>query len=738
LTDRLSLLIEADKRGLLPPEKKAMLAEALKRGIEADKPTVVSAGEALRQIPRQVGLTARYGAEGLADVAGIVTEPIRAIMNPALRAVGLPGAPSTRSMVSGFADKAGLPSPQGPTERVVGDATRLMAGGGGLAGTAGKVSELVTGPVAKTVSTAMAANKGTQVASAAGAGAAGGSVREAGGGPVEQFVASLAGGLTTAGLMGLATKAYDTIARSVKNLMAPGNDVTQINVVLNQILERNGVKVSQLPPAVRNDLAAEVKRALDTGKELNPDAIRRIADYGSVGATPTKGTATLDPVQITQERNLAKVGANSQDPRLQELSRVQNTNNAKLIENLNKMGADSPNANPVVAGEQALGVIKARDASARATEKSLYAKARDSSGRAIELDREGFVFDAYNRLAESNKGAFLPENIKTVLEQLKSGKVTMGGKEYPVPFTVDTIDNLKTMLSTASRGAQDGNIRAALSQVRNALEATQPKAVGRPVGGNQVVDPAALSAAQGQADDASAVAMGAFDKARQFSRARHNWQESAEGIRAALDDVAPDRFVKDYILSSGNKAATAEVERMLFTVRKDPQAMQALKENVVSYLKSKALGNAADEVGNFSASGFNRALKEFGDHKLKLFFTNEEIGQLKALGRVASYETVQPRGSAVNNSNTTGAVVGVLDRIASSPLIGRIPFGEAALRQPAKNWSAQISARNAMEPYLGITRAPEKVPMGSVQDLIGPGLLLAAPRADSRNDEKRR
>jgi hypothetical protein len=39
---------------------------------------------------------------------------------------------------------------------------------------------------------------------------------------------------------------------------------------------------------VRAELAHEVKIALDTGKQVNPDVVRRIADYGVVGATPTE------------------------------------------------------------------------------------------------------------------------------------------------------------------------------------------------------------------------------------------------------------------------------------------------------------------------------------------------------------------------------------------------------------------------------------------------------------------
>lgn len=740
--DRTALMMEADRRGLLDPAQKAMLDEAIKRGIvAAPEPAAVSAGNKLRQIPRQLGLTVRYGAEGLADAAGIVTEPIRAILNPVLGAAGLPKADSVRALTSTVGDMIGLPKPESANERVVGDMSRMVAGAGGLTGAAGAASRAVAAPMAQTVGNLMAANPGAQAVSAAGAEGAGGSVREAGGGPGEQFVASLAGGLTAAGLTALATKAYGAIANTFRGMMAPKIGTTEVNVILNQILEQNGVSVSQLPQAVRTGLAEEVKRALDTKSQLNPDVIRRIADYGVVGATPTRGSVTLDPVQITQERNLAKVGANSTDERLHELARVQNTNNTKFIENLNTMGGGTRNADPRVAGEAVTGAIRGQDAAAKATENSLYKAARDSSGRAINLDREGFVFDAYNKLAEGNKGAFLPDSIKTILEQLRAGKMKLpDGREVLVPFNVDSIDNIKTILATASRGAADGNVRSALKIVRDALENVQPRATGRPVGGNQVVDPAKLAAAQGQADSLSSASMSAFDEARKFARTRRNWQESAEGIKAALDDVPADRFVQDYILSNSNKAATAEVEKLLFTLHDQPAALQAVKENVVAYLKGKALGGAADEVGNFSQSGFNRAMKELGDAKLKLFFSDHEIAQLKALGRVASYEMVQPKGSAVNNSNTAGAVAGLLDRIASSPFVSRIPFAEAAVQGPARNWSAQIGARRAMDPYAAAALPlPTAAKRGlTISDLVGPGLLLAAPRSDGRNDEKRR
>lgn len=709
---------------------------------EAPKPAVVSAGETIRQIPRQVGLTARYGIEGVGDVVGIGSEPIRTLLNPVLRSAGLPSAPSARDTAGYIADLISLPKPETPTERVVGDATRLMAGSAGIAGLAGKIKQLMNlGPVATKVAETMASRPGQQVVAAGTAGASGGSVREAGGGPVEQFVASMAGGLAGAAGASAATKLYDSVSTAIKSMLTPQSRPQDVSIVLNQILAKNGIDTSKLAGSVRADLAAEVKRALDTGKELNPEVIRRIADYGVVKATPTRGTVTLDPVQISQEKNLAKIGANSSDPNLQTLAQTQNANNRRLIENLNELGGakTNPNTNPVVAGQKVVGAVQARDSAAQATERALYNRARDSAGRAIELDSTGFVGDAYNRLAADNKGGFLPEQIKNVLEQLRVGKqILPDGTEAKMPFTVDTIDNIKTMLATAQRGAADGNVRRALSLVRSALDDVQPVAQGRPVGGNQVVDPAALSAAQTRANTVSKDALDAFDKARRFAAARRNWQESAPAFAAALDDPNPDRFVKDFIISQGGKAQTANVERLMFTVRRNPEAMQAVRDNIVGYLKKQALSGADDEVGNFSASGFRGALNEIGDMKLRLFFTPEQIAQLKAVGRVASYETVQPRGSAVNNSNTAPAIAGILDKIANNQFVGRLPFGDVAIRQPARTWSAQIGVKNAMDPYGATATARELPAPGRISDLLAPALLLSSPRAEGRKDERRR
>ena len=88
-----------------------------------------SLNRGLSDIPRQLGLTARYALEGPAQAAQVFTEPVAGLM----RWAGIPTRP-LGEIASGAADAIGLPKPETSQERVVGDATRLLAGTGGMLG----------------------------------------------------------------------------------------------------------------------------------------------------------------------------------------------------------------------------------------------------------------------------------------------------------------------------------------------------------------------------------------------------------------------------------------------------------------------------------------------------------------------------------------------------------------------------------------------------------------------------
>lgn len=662
-------------------------------------PVAVKAGattsNAISDIPRQLGLTARYALEGPAQAAQVVTEPLRYITD---RLTGSTGKTVPLGVLaSQFADKIGLPKPADANERVIGDATRLVAGAGGLGGVA-RAASSAPGMVGQ-AGELLSSNMGQQVASAAGAGLAGGAVREAGGGPVQQGVASLVGGVAG----GMVPGAVSSGANAIRSLVSRPSQ-QQMDQQISVLLQRADVDYSALPNAARAALRDDLASALRTGQELDPQAVRRLADFRAVGATPTRGMVSQNPVQITREMNLAKIGANSSDEGLQGLALLQNRNNGTLIRNLNDSGANQ--GDPFRAGESVISGIRGRDAAMEQNVNQLYGNVRNMAGGDIPLDRKPFIDNVFGALQRENRMAFLPKELGDTLNQISSGQT---------PFTPQTVDMLKTMFATASRGATDGNVRAAIGIARNALEQTPvnlpPLGPGLATGAQG----AALQGATGQARDV----LGAMNQARQAAAQRFAWQESARPIDAALGGAQPDRFVRQFVIGGTLDDARAVAQNA---------PTGEVRNAIVAHLKERALSGAADEVGKFSQSAYNKALRDIGERKLALFFSPEEIAQLNAVGRVASYAQVQPVGSAVNNSNS-GALTVAKAYDALMGLANRIPVIGPNLVPPIRNIEVSIANRQAQNVLPGLLAPVERPPVGS--SLLLPGLaaggLLAAP-----------
>ncbi|MFN5352013.1 MAG: hypothetical protein ACK5BE_05320 [Alphaproteobacteria bacterium] len=496
-------------------------------------------------------------------------------------------------------------------------------------------------------------------------------------------VGAVAGAIGTPVAEGLVRLAVPVINTAVGTIRRVGSALRpqQYDNMLAQALEANGLKWADMPEAARSALREDVVRALQSGGQADAEAIRRLADLRAVGVTPTRGSVTLDPVQITAERNLAKIGANSTDPALQRLARVESENNAALIARLNQLQGGNP-ADEFSTGAKVIQALKDRDAQAAATVNRLYDQARSLAGGEIPLNGAQFVNNASRALDAEMKGAFLPGEIRGIVQGIGNGEI---------PFNISTAEQLRTTLATAQRGAQDGNVRRALSLVRDALENAQPmQSVTRGVG-------PAIPGAQAPTAQADEV-LAAFNRARAAHRARMQLREESPALAAAIDDAEPDRFVRQFILGSGAKSTVADVAALRRSMAGSPEALDAVRGNIVNHLKSRALSGASDEIGTFSQSAYNKAVNEIGDRKLAAFFSPEEIAQLRQVGRVASYLQVQPKGSAVNNSNTASAALGALDRIVS-----RIPFGDAAIRTPMTNYLQQQQAQNALLQTIPVT-----------------------------------
>lgn len=686
-----------------------------------EPPASVKVGRGLREIPRQLGLTARYALEGPAQAAQIVTEPIRTmVVNPLAKMLGAGQAEPLAAGASRFADTLGLPKPETPDERVVGDASRLVAGGAGMVRGAQGVADATTG-LTSNVAKMFAANPGTQLAAAAGAGGAGGSVREAGGTPGEQAVAALAGGLAAPTVMGAAQSAGNRISQFFRPAMVE----QQVDQQIELTLRRQGVDWQQVPERVRQGLRAEVQQAMRANEgELDGPALSRLLDFRRVeGATPTRGMVTLDPAQITRERNLAKTGANSLDVGMQQLSRVENANNRSLIDGLNTAGAAGAD-DAVTTGGRVIGALQRSLDAERGNVNQLYAAARDSAGRSFPLDGVAFTTQANRALDDALLGGALPPSVAQHLNRIAQGEV---------PFTVDYAEQLKTAIGALQRGTSDGQQRMALSLVRRALDDAPVMSLGQQTGaaGARAVNPGNLPAVRGAAD-LGEDAVAAFNQARAANRQMMQRIENTPALQAVYDGVEPDKFVQRFITGNGPDASIRSIQALRREIANDPQALQSVRGNIAAYLKDKALGGSADEVGNFSASNFRKALDGIGDQKLRAFFSSEEIDQLRAVGRVASYMTVQPKGSAVNNSNSGALVLGrgmdFLDALA-----GRLPVGQDTIRGFVRG-AQQRSAQN-VAPVLVQPAVQQQVPRLPVATAYGG--LFALPAVPDRKDKDR-
>lgn len=665
---------------------------------KASKPFGQQLNDAVADVPRQLGLTARYGLEGLGGMADLVTSPIRAGLN----AAGMNIKPGMGQVAS---DVLGLPQPRTAGERVVGDASRMVAGGLLPIGAGAALARGGSG-VAQGVGRMLAANPAQQLASAGAAGAAGGYTRETGGNDTSQLLASLAAGVATPFAMNAATRGAQSVAGAARNAFSPrAPSPVQVDITINNAIGQSGMKLADLPAEVAAGIRADVAKAMQIGDDLSPDAVRRLADFRLTGATPTAASLTLDPAMVTQQRNLAKLGINSKDTAAQQLGQTQGANNRQLTAGLNTLGASTAD-DAIAGGGKVMDALGQRNDRAKTIIDTLYQRARDTNGRSAALDPHAFTNRANDLLDEALLGGKLPGDVRNLLNKAAAGDM---------PLTVDVAEQFKTRIGDLQRSTQDMAERKALGMVRSALD-DAPLLPGQQIGQESIA---------------------AFNKARGMNRAWMGIVEKTPALQAVRDGIEPDKFVQQFIVGTGAKANVMDVAMLKNSIKSSPDALTAVKGQITAFLKQKALSGAADEVGNFSQSGYNKALNAIGDRKLKLFFTDADINQMKAIGRVASYEQFQPAGSAINNSNTASTgMAAMLDRIGSSAFLSKFPGGKL-FADPMQNIAIGMQAKQSLNVPQALTDGIRRpLPLPAPRGLmVSPAALMGT---ESEEDRRRR
>lgn len=239
------------------------------------------------EVGRQVGLTVRYGVEGITALPNMVGDAL--------------GLRSTRAVSQGLTN-FGLPSPEGAKERVVGDVTRAMAGQGGTMAL-GKGLTNAAAPAAQNIGAVLSGNRGSQVLSAAGAGAGSGTARESGAGWMGQTVGGLLGGIAAPMAGNVVLQAGKAAGRGIRALIDPFTTAGREKVVGSTL---NRVATDPSRAAENLDAAAEiVPGSSQTTAQAAKDEGLLIAERGLASSNPRAGARLARRAsEQNQARNL--------------------------------------------------------------------------------------------------------------------------------------------------------------------------------------------------------------------------------------------------------------------------------------------------------------------------------------------------------------------------------------------------------------------------------------------------
>ena len=554
------------------------------------------------------------------------------------------------------------------------------------------------------------------------------------------------GGLTGA----VATPVMDKVAKAVGKVaggffdrMAPGarggSDPNRINIAVNNTFASQGIAPADIPDVIRQSVERQVKESLDAGAKIDPKAIIRKAQFEAVGLTgdaaPTLGQATRDPMQFANEKNLSGVRIKTPQGEGNPLADRFQMQNQRLGEVFDQVGAGGA-TDRVTAGQTIMGALRESDAPVKAGVDDAYGAARAmTGGRAAEIDRAAFSQSANSTRDDGMGGHPVPPEIRNMLTDVTSGKT---------PFTVETATQMDSILSAAQRRAGQGSPQAsAIGVIRDALHnapMAKPAQSATPSAGFAAAD-AARTVDEGVTDVASRMrpdpvppgqkalpapkstavapdfeiplprqgrevgpaiaptappvdegmaAREAFDQARRAARDRFATIERTPALKAALDDEAPDNFVRNYILN----ADVRDVDSLKSILKNSPEARNQARAQIADHLKRAAFGENPSADKAFTADRYLNTVRAIGRQKLEVFFTPAEIVRLNLAGKVASDINSIPVGAkyGTNTSGTGAAVMNLLSKISESSVMRKIPGARMIANQVGEiNTERQIN-----------------------------------------------
>jgi len=469
---------------------------------------------------------------------------------------------------------------------------------------------------------------------------------------------------------------------------------------LDNALQSQGMRLSDLSDEVASGLRAEAKKALQSGKALNNEAIARKAVLEQAGIKGTRGQITGNAKQWQQEAELAKVQGAGDELREKFIS-----DNKRLAELLdieqNNTGGQSIDQFGV--GRDAAESLLDQYSANKQFVKEAYNAAKNAPGNDALINGQGFANDVFTALDDQALATFLPADIRNIVKQIN---------DNPQYFTLRKGEELIKVLN---------------DHYKSSLQMGEPTATTRALG-------VVRQALQGRQDEAlqGLLSQGGNDAAQlyQFAREAHKANKSLQAKMPLLQDVLKqqskgslnyDDLYKKHILNGkvDELAQTVDVLR-----NTNPQAVADIQQEVIKDISAKAV----NANGQFSPAGMKRALDALGDRKLNILFNPDQVKRLKDIRQAGHYAVTQPAHAAVNNSNTASGLMNYFGNIISAiDGVGkRIPFVSNVVTGPLKQAAQHNQASSALNGSIAGTSQVDEAALPLIDRLVRMGVITGA------------
>jgi len=409
------------------------------------------------------------------------------------------------------------------------------------------------------------------------------------------------------------------------------------------------------------ELAAELKTV--SPSDLNPEVLSRHleADSLPIPVRLTKGQALQDPNIISKERNERGVK--------EQYVEHFNQQNKDLLANAQAIKErTAPNVFTTDyvddAGNAINFVNDIKKANVDAT-RTAYKDLESLGGGKFPINAKEFGKNALQALTKGEESEFLPDVFKRRIDEYANGTKEMN---------FDNFENLRTQIAKASRATDDGNVRHALSVVRQELE-------NLPMPG------------------ASAELKTAADNARSLAKHDFELENSNDLYNKVVNGKADTKdFIQNFVVRSKN----SDFANSLELLKDNPQAIEHLRSGTLDYLTREA----TDASGNFSTAKFNKAINKMDvDGKLDTLFGGD-AQMLRNLVKTGQYVEARPRGAFVNESNTfvAGAkalAASGLEKALNATTANIVPIGTMG-REALQSNAIRKQTKEALKPGAGV------------------------------------